>query len=310
MITLLSGQNDAKTYRGKVFGGINVTFLAVNGTANDPLTQAELLVKNLSFTAQLNRGFEHNICTLNGDHLGAGVFRDNFDFFNPANTGNQGYQLLIEAAPGAFETGLVSVFMPFGSPVDVRSMGEITLSAEASAGIFASTLNQNTSQVTLDLMPVEGIEVGLPQIVAVPIQSSETNPYFSGGDGVRSVVFLNRDKSGITTANQVLTSANVVSDERSYSLNYNQLLAQRNKMFPWVENSNDRGQSFELLPFNGDKVYFGVTINANSNAANVNSAKNYFVCWKSKPSSASVATGRASLQKRINKVQNYYNQSV
>lgn len=311
MITLLAGQNDTKNYRGKVFVGMVITFTCVNGTANDALTAAELLVKNLTFNATLNRGEqEHNIATLNGDHLAAATFRRNFDFFNPANTGNEGFQLTTVAATGVFETGVVAVEIPFGSPVDVRSMGEIVLSATAASGIFAASLNQNSSFVTLDLIAGEGVEMGLPQIQAVPVQQGETNPYISAGDGVRSVVFVNRDKAGITTALQVLTSANVQSDEKNESLNYNQLLARRNKEFPWVELSNDRQQTFELLPFNEDKIYFGVNINCNANGANVASAMNYFVTWKLKPSSSSVATGRAYAQQRDAKIQLYVNQTT
>jgi hypothetical protein len=311
MITLLNGQNDSKPYRGKVYGGVRVCFTAVNATTNDTLTSAELLVQNLLIQAHLNRdGKEHQIMSINGDVLACGVFDSSFDFFNPDNTGNEGYNLITKAAVGVAETGLVAVDFPFGGPLDVSASGHIQLSVQASTGIFASTLNQNLSNVTIDLIPIEGVEAGLPQVITQPIMANESNPTFSAGDGIRSLFFLNRDKAGIVSANQVLSSATVQSDEKNESLSYQQLISKRNTMFPWNELSNDRGQTFCLLPFHPSKLYFGVNVNASAVSANVTSSKNYWVAFKICPSSASVNTGRSSAIEMNAKIQKYINQTA
>lgn len=309
MITLLTGQNDSKSYRGRNYGGIRITITCVNATANDALTQAELLVQNLLVQATLRRGgVEHQICSLTGDNFAAAVYDNVFDFFNPANTANEGYQLTTVAAVGAFETGQVVVTIPFGSPVDCSSTGEIILSAQASSGIFASTLNQNTSNVTIDLEECAGAEIGLPRILVQPIQANDTNPSFYPGDGVRSLFFVNRDKAGITTANQVLSSVNVTTDERVQNMSYNQLLAYRNKDFTWNEISNDRAQTFCLLSYNPEKVYFGVTVNASTVGANVTASKNYWVAWQLLPSAQSVLAGKNYQAQTVQKVSRYINQ--
>lgn len=310
MFTLLTGQNESKSYRGRNYGGIRVTVTAVNATANDALTQAELVLSNLLIQATLRRGgIEHQICSLTGDAVPACVYNNVFDFFNPANTGNEGYQITTAAAVGVAEVGQVVFTIPFGSPIDCSATGEIVLSAQASTGIFAATLNQNTSNVTIDLEECAGAEIGLPRIITQPIQANDTNPSFYPGDGVRALYFVNRDKAGITTANMVLSSVNVTADERVNSMSYNQLLAYRNKDFTWNEIANDRGQTFCLLSYNPEKVYFGVTVNGSTVAANVNASKNYWVAWQLLPSAKSVLAGKQYMTAQVQKITKYINQA-
>lgn len=306
MITLLSGQNDNKTYRGRTFGGIRVTVTAVNNTTADALTQAEVLMQNLLVQAVLNRGgIEHQILSLTGDIVPACVFGEAYDYFDPSNTTNTAYQITTANAVGVAEIGQICFTIPFGSPIDCTSTGEIKLTAQVSSGFFASTLNQTLSNVTLDLEETFGAEIGLPRIITQPIQANDTNPSFNIGDGVRSLFFVNRDKGGILTSNQVISSVAVTSDEKMNIMNYNQLLAYRNKMFPNYALSAQRAQTFCLLPWNPEKVYFGVSVNASTIAANVTSSKNYWVAWVLNPSSRSVLAGKQYTEKTKKKLQAY-----
>lgn len=298
MITLLNGGNDSKTYRGRKYGGIRVTAYCVHDSVATTLDSDDFVPANLSLQCKLQRnGGNHQICNGNGDALlSAGSFiNSQWQFFQPGFSTNTGYKILLAQAGAVKEIGLVSVDIPFGGVLDLTKGGEIILGAQASAGVFSAELNLNTSQITVDLIEVEGIETGLPQIITQVVSPNEVQPMFSAGDGVRSVFFMNRDKTGILNADAVISAVNVDTDSKSASWNYNQLIAERSKDF-YATEDDKRCQSFCLLPFSAGKLYFGVNIKPTLVTANVNASKNYFVAWKVCPSMNSVAIGQQASQ--------------
>lgn len=293
MITLLNGANDSKVYRGRKYGGVRVTAYLVHGTTNTTLDNDDFVPANISIQANMTRGTEnHQIMSGNGDCLlSAGAFvSSQWQFFQPGFSTNTGYKILVASGVGINEIGLVSVDIPFGGVLDLTKGGEITLKGQGAAGVFSSECNLNTSQITMDLIEVEGIETGLPQIINQVVSPNEVSPSFSAGDGIRSVFFINRDKTGILSADQVISNINVDTDSKSASWNYNQLIAERSKDFYSTEDDK-RCQSFCLLPFNSNKMYMGVQIRPTLVSANVNASKNYFVAWKTCPSASSIQIG-------------------
>jgi hypothetical protein len=293
MITLLNGSNDSKVYRGRKYGGVRITAYLVHGTTNTTLDNDDFVPANISIQANMNRGMEnHQIMSGNGDALlSAGSFvNSQWQFFQPGFSTNTGYKVLVAAGVGINEIGLVSVDIPFGGVLDLTKGGEIVLKGQSAAGVFSAECNLNTSQITMDLIEVEGIESGLPQIINQVVSPNEVSPSFSAGDGVRACFFINRDKTGILTADQVISNINVDTDSKSASWNYNQLIAERSKDFNSTEDDK-RCQSFCLLPFATGKVYFGVQIRPTLVSANVNASKNYFVAWKLCSSAQSMNIG-------------------
>lgn len=312
MLILVSGANDAKVYRGRKFGGIRVTATVTHNTVNTALTSAAFLPQNLTIEASLYRsGKNHQICAGNGESLGAasGWANSQWRFFQPGFATNTGYKILTAAAAAVAETGLVVFDIPFGGVVDVTRNGEINLKANCASGTFANTMNLNLSNVTCDLIEVEGNECGLPRILTQVVSPNEVTPTFSPGDGVRAVYFVNRDKTGILSADAVISQVSVDSDTKCASWNYNQILAERAKHFNDTEDDK-RCQSFCLIPWDNNKLYMGVQIKPTLVSANVTSSKNYFVAWQICPSMESVQTGLQGALAYSNVVTNYLQQTT
>jgi len=312
MITLNSGQNDAKTYSGKKYGAILVTALVSANAVATGLVEADFLPQNLTIGAELLRnGKNHQICAGNGDSLlpASNFETGGFDFFQPGFATNTGYQILVAAGVAVKEQGLVTVLIPFGGIIDLTKGGQISLKANAASGIFSSAIDTTISNVTLDLVEIDGQEVGLPQILTQVVSPNEVNPQFNPGNGTKSVYFINRDKAGITTANQVISQANTDASGRSSSWNYQQLLAMRGNQFQSVDEGNKRAQSFCLLPYNPSKLYFGVSCRPTLVSANVTSSKNYFVAWRIAGSNESLSIGMNEMQDYKNKITAYLMQA-
>jgi len=312
MITLNSGQNDAKTYSGKKYGAIVMTALVSANVVNVGIVEHDFLPQNLTIEASLLRnGKNHQICAGNGDSLlpASNFETGGFDFFQPGFATNTGYQILASAGGVVKEQGIVTVVIPFGSVLDLTKGGQISLKANAATGIFSSAIDTTISNVTLDLVEIEGQEIGLPQILTQVVSPNEVNPQFTPGNGVKSVYFINRDKAGITTANQVISQATTDASGRSSSWNYQQLIAMRGNQFQSIDEGTKRAQSFCLLPYNPTKLYFGVSCRPTLVSANVTSSKNYFVAWRISPSSESLAIGQNELVDYRNKLNAYLNQA-
>jgi hypothetical protein len=310
MLILLSGGNDAKVYRGRKFGGIRVTATVVHNSVNTALTNVAFVPQNLTIEASLYRnGKNHQICAGNGDSLMAasGWANSQWRFFQPGFATNTGFKITTAAAVAAAEVGQVVVDIPFGGVIDCTKAGEISLKANCASGTFATTMNLNLSNVTCDLIEVEGQECGLPRILTQVISPNEVNPTFSPGDGVRAVFFINRDKTTILTADSVISQVSVDTDSKSASWNYNQVLAERSKSFNDVEDDK-RCQSFCLIPWDNNKLYMGVQIKPTLNTANVTASRNYFVAWQVCPSMESVRIGVAGATNYASGVRDYLQQ--
>lgn len=308
MITLTSGKNDSDRYTGKKYGAICVTAFVSASAVNTGLVEADFLPQNLTIQAQMQRsGITHDICNGNGDSLlpASNFETGGFDFFQPGFATNTGYQILVAAGVAVKEQGVVTVVIPFGGVLDLTKGGVIELKGQASTGIFSSAIDLTLSNITLDLVEVEGQEAGLPQILTQVVTANEVNPQFSPGNGTKSVYFINRDKSGITTANQVISAVNVEATGRNSSFNYQQLLAMRSNSFQSIDESQKRAQSFCLLPYNPSKLYFGVNVKPTLTSANVTASKNYFVAWRILGNPESLSIGANEMAQYRQKLTSY-----
>jgi hypothetical protein len=310
MITLQAGQNKTNYYTGKKYKAIRITALLSANVANTALAGTDFVPNNLIISAKLQRGnTQHQIMNSNFDALGAASGYDNasFQYFNPALTGNTMYKILLAAASGVKEQGLVVVDIPFGGVIDTTKQGQIELAINAATGVFSTAMDSTVSNITADLVETSGSEFGLPQVLVQVVQANEVSPVFSAGNGVRTVLFVNRDKTGITSANQVISSVTIEAGSSARVLNYQQLIVARTNSFNQYGNDDTRQQTFALLAQTSRHLYFGVKVTPTLNTTNVNASKNYFVAWKLCPSVTSTNIGRTDSQRKANDLANYLN---
>jgi hypothetical protein len=310
MITLQPGQNKTNYYTGKKYKAIRITALLSHNTANTGLVSTDFVPNNLIISAKLTRGnAQHQICNSNFDALGAASGYENasWQFFNPALATNTMYKILVPASAGVKEQGIVVVDIPFGGVVDTSKQGQIELAINAATGIFATTIDATISNITADLVETTGCEYGLPQILVQVVQANEVSPVFSAGNGVKSVLFINRDKTAITSAQQVISSVTIEAGNSARVLNYQQLLVSRTNSFNQYGLDDTRQQTFALLTNSSTGLYFGVKVTPTLNTTNVNASKNYFVAFKICPSVISTNIGKTDSTKKMSEMSNYLN---
>lgn len=310
MITLQAGQNKTNYYTGKKYKAIRITALLSHATANSSLVAGDFVPNNLIISAKLQRGnAQHQICNSNFDALGSASGYDNagWQFFNPALSGNTMYKILTPASAGVKEQGVIVVDIPFGGVVDTTKQGQIELAINAATGIFASGIDTTVSNITADLVETTGSEFGLPQILVQVVQANEVSPVFSAGNGVRCVLFVNRDKTAITSASQVISSVTIEAGNSARVLNYQQLLVSRTNAFNQYGSDDTRQQTFALLSQTSKHLYFGVKVTPTLNTTNVNASKNYFVAWKLCPSVISTNIGKNDATRKSTELSNYLN---
>jgi hypothetical protein len=310
MITLQAGQNKTNYYTGKKYKAIRITALLSHNTANTALASTDFVPNNLIISAKLQRGnSQHQIMNSNFDALGAAAGFENagWQFFNPALATNTMYKILVAAAAGVKEQGLISVDIPFGGTLDVSKQGQIEIAINAATGVFSTSIDSTVSNITADLVETTGVEFGLPQILVQVVQANEVSPVFSAGNGVRSVYFINRDKTSILSASAVISSVTIEAGRSARVFNYQQLVAARTNSFNQYGLDDTRQQTFALLTRNSDRVYMGVKITPTLNTTNVNASKNYFVAWKVCPSITSVNIGRSETQEKNSELMSYLN---
>jgi hypothetical protein len=313
MITLQAGQNKTNYYTGKKYKAIRITALLSANVANTALVGTDFVANNLIIAAKLNRGnTQHQIVNSNFDALGSASGFDNagFQYFNPALTGNTMYKIVVAAAAAVKEQGLINIDIPFGGVVDTLRTGQIELTINAATGVFSTALDSTVSNITADLVETSDVEFGLPQILVQVVQANEVSPVFSAGNGVRTVLFVNRDKTAITSAAQVISSVTIEAGSSARVLNYQQLLANRTNQFNQYGVDDTRQQTFALLNRTSKHLYFGVKITPTLNTTNVNASKNYFVAWKLCPSVTSTNIGRTDAQKKATESANYLNSAT
>jgi len=297
MITAYSGNNKTESFKGKRYGRAVVTAYLAASATNTALAAADVDLQSVTIKAELRRNgqkimiFNDNLAVL---FAASNFYKGNWQGCNPAATTNTRYEIFSAAAVGVTETGQITTTLDFGGICDVSQGGEIIVSINVAQNAFSTNVGAATSYFTVDFDEVNGVEQGgVPQIDTQVISPNESSPSYSPGNGVKSVFFINTDKTSILTAAQVISNVSVDSNEKSFDRNYQQLLADRLAAFHTQADADTRCQSFCLLPYNANKFYNGVNIKPVLNTGNVVASKNYFVAYRVIPvSDARVITSQ------------------
>jgi hypothetical protein len=161
--------------------------------------------------------------------------------------------------------------------VNVADDDILSFRVTAQQGAFATTVDTAVSVIQADKIEAIGNEWMIPFIKAEAVQPGETSRSYSPGDGIKSVHFINSDKTDVTLTDQVISQISIDSEQENINDNWEELLSKRYDMFENIVNANDRGQSFLLAEGGNGTLLNGVNINVTFNSSNVNSGKNYFV---------------------------------
>lgn len=191
--------------------------------------------------------------------------------------GTEYIPVLVAAAGGVDEVAIPAVNLLFNHPVNCTKGRMLEMAMKVQAGFYAATCDTASSYVEIDFIEGEGHDPYVPQFSVDPIVAAESSKNYNIGSFVEEVGFVNTDKVGITSAVQVLQSAQIKSNIFDSDVReYNKLYSERQQLFVDPTDADFRNQSFKLHKANGALLH-GTQAVLKFVSANVNSGKNYIV---------------------------------
>lgn len=168
----------------------------------------------------------------------------------------------------------------------INLMGDDLLTCEVVPTTAAVISTVDTTVSTIGFEEVDGIGNGasIPTINVETVKASESSYKYDLGNNVVKASLINTDKSGITTANQVISSVTIVSDKVVDQKNMDRLMTERYTQFlSGASDADARHQCFEIFNIDDQKLtpedvrlnQCGVIITFNS--SNVTASKNWVI---------------------------------
>lgn len=187
------------------------------------------------------------------------------------------------AAAATKEILLMTAKIRLHDVINLCDGDELTVEVVVTSSAGGTGVDQAVSEILWDVEEGIGNGISIPQIKAETIRANESNTPVAIGDQVVSVRFINNDKAGILTANQVLQSVILMSDKINRTDTNDELMAKRDSMFVSQAESAKRNQCFSVIDVAGEKYtsedvrLSRCSLRLQLVAANVNSGKNWVV---------------------------------
>jgi len=313
MKTYRNGESANETFSSNKFGGVIIAVYCEASANNVPLVSSDVNLAQMNFDFVLNRttpqgNINHQIIQGNAQPLiVASAFPTSmFGFCDPSISTNDSFTILRAAGAGVKELGMKSFYIPFGGVIDCEGLAsEIVANVSVGASFFGSNLSSANSFVQVDLCEAEGIEDYIPKLTCQVIPENETSPSYSVSGMVKRLCFVNLDKTNSLLANQVISTISVNTERGSSNLNYYELLSLRAMQFEGI-GQEERGQSFDLVPYQSNKFYTQVRVTPVLNSANVNASQNWFVLWSGVASASSLYLSATSQIKKNETIKSLY----
>lgn len=286
MRELLFGSSDKLEIRGANVSGFNFGFKVSHGTDNtafaaNPIVPANVFVKcTLYRKKQAHVLFADSLLPL---ALESAFYSGAWDQLN--DVGTIGYQRLVVAAAATREVVLQTVAIRFHEVVNVAEDDVLLLEIQANSNAIDGNSSTSLSRLLYDYIEGIGNGFSIPFIRSHSLRASISSDKIGIGNDVVSVKFINTDKSGIATANQVLSSIAFQSDKLKISDSYEELLIKRAEAFHSNADHALRNQCFDLVSvskdnFGGHDVRMqNCDLHLQLNSANVNASENWIV-WR------------------------------
>ena len=298
-----NNDSSSETFSGGKFGGVTIAFSAIATAVNTALTEAAIDPWQMSIGVTLNRKVNGKSTTrviLPKQAIKPFIFAGSlksglFGYWSPANTGNNGYTIRTAAAVAAAEVGEKYAYIPFGAPVDCTGENGGSITVEVTTrNLFGATTNTTTSVAVVDLKEIEGAESFVPMLSATVIPTGQNQLGMSFDGIVRRLTVVNFDKTSLLTAEQVVQSVDLKTNEMSYSYDDKQLIMFNVESYSNLTDGENALQNFDFIPFNYSKAYTDVSINLGLQSADVAASQNFVVCWGGVPTVGSELQFRRS----------------
>jgi hypothetical protein len=284
MREIVFGASDKLEIRGGNVAGFTFAAKVVHTTDNTAFAANPFDASNVMIKATLYRGgrsFQILADVLLPLAVDSAFYTGSFDQL--LNIGTVGYQRLVAAAASTKEVVLQTIVVRFHEVINLSGDDSLLLEVQANSNAIDSNSSAANSRFLFDALEGVGNGFSIPFIRAHSIRASISSDKINLGNGLVDVKFINVDKSGITTANQVLSSVQFQSDKLKSSDSYEELLAKRAESFQSNADHALRHQSFDLVSLSKEN-YSGMDTRLNNcdlsfilNSGNVTASKNWVV---------------------------------
>lgn len=208
------GETKELTIRNRTIDGIMINIVLTGDTLDTAITIANLLTQNITVKATLKR--EKSVKVLMQNNLRI------LGLYSTLNYGQTDWtrgNVMTYDAAGAFETRLLSLFIPLGGFLNIKGTDEFVIEFVVAQGTFGATINSTSSYLEFNPHYAVGYETGIPYIYSSVVQQNITQQEFSLGDNVTKIMLINFDQNGYTDATQVIQTVQLTSDKLDASYN-------------------------------------------------------------------------------------------
>lgn len=287
MREILFGSSDKLEIRGANVSGFNIAFKVTHGTDNTAFAANPILPANVFVKATLYRNKQAHVIfadSLLPLALESAFYSGAWDQLN--DVGTIGYQRLVAAAAATKEVVLQTVAVRLHEVINLSGDDVLLFEVQANSNAIDSNSSSALSRLLFDYIEGIGNGFSIPSIRSHSLRASISSDKIGLGNEVTSVKFINTDKAGITTANQVIQSIAFSSDKVKLSDSYEELLTKRAESFNSNADHALRNQCFDLVSvvkdnFSGHDVRMqNCDLHLQLNSANVNANENWIV-WRS-----------------------------
>jgi hypothetical protein len=278
------GKSDKYEFRGKDISGLTLNAYLVHTTANTAFTGQPILWDQVNVSMVLKRNgqsfviFDDAVLPLAADsNFTSGSFEQVMAI------GTVALPKLVAAASGVKEILLMTAKIKLHDVINLRGDDEIVVEVTPASSGAGTGVDTTVSEIQWDIEEGIGNGISIPCIKAETLKQNESNTPITLGDNIVQCTFINNDKSGITSANQVLSSAIFSSDKLNRTDKYEELIAKRDALFVSQAESAKRHQCFLIVSVPIEK-YTGADVRLNRAnlrlqliSTNVNAGKNWIV---------------------------------
>ena len=281
------GQSDKHTIKGTAVKGFTINGFAVHTTVNTAFVLTTNIIDFVQIIVSCELKRNGRTITVFNDVLYPLAYESCFldgnidEFKENAHTP----QVLVVQTAALFHTLLLSSQIELHDVIALTGDDELLFEISPTLAAPIATVSTANSWMEWDYFEGVGNPLSVPTLRAESIRPNESNANVSLGSNVIAAHFINKDKTGVTTANQVLSFMSLSSDKMARTDFYTELLAKRSNMFPSTALGQARDQSFKLFdlrerwdnrsPF--DVRLHSANLRLQFIAANVTAAKNWVV---------------------------------
>lgn len=299
-MTIKIGENKSLTLNNMTTDGILFNIYLKATTVNVAILPADFVAQEVSLKVELKRaGGNMNIISDNMQIVGMySALQYGIDAWVNGN-------ILTAAAAAVKEDRIISVFVPFGGPINLKGTDELAIQVLAGRACFSAAIDGAISYIEFNAHPAVGYEFGTPQLISQVVQANITQERYSIGDFVTKLVFLNFDQTTIATP--VINNVMISSDKWNFQANFYDVLNHNmNCNTPAIINygatatslpTNPQCFVFWATPKNINEELSNVQVQASYNGGVVNASKNFWVATRFKMSSEQLAKAQQMMAK-------------